>query len=85
MIRPYDYDPATNAHDDFKFVAGKMLAVDNIVFATPVYWYSMSECMKAFFDRLTDLLSFHKIIGKGLKGIHVPYCFRFGSRVTARV
>lgn len=33
-----------------------MLASEHIVFATPVYWYSMSGTMKGFFDRLTDLL-----------------------------
>ena len=33
-----------------------MLTSEHIVFATPVYWYSMSGTMKGFLDRLTDLL-----------------------------
>lgn len=44
-----------------------MLDADNIIFATPVYWYAMSGRLKTFFDRLTDLLYTHKSIGKGLK------------------
>ncbi len=67
-IHPYQYDAAANLADDFQSVALKMLAADNIIFATPVYWYAMSGTLKVFFDRLTDLLSIHKVIGKGLKG-----------------
>jgi len=40
---------------------------ENIVFATPVYWYSMSGLMKVFFDRLTDLVTVKKITGRELK------------------
>lgn len=39
-----------------------------IVFATPVYWYSMSGHMKVFFDRLTDLVTIQKKAGRQLKG-----------------
>ena len=55
-IRPFDYeDPAPE--DDFAGVVDLMLAHRSFVFATPVYWYSMSAVMKTFFDRLSDLLS----------------------------
>jgi multimeric flavodoxin WrbA len=64
-IAPYSY---SNAEDDFLLVAHKMEAADNIVFATPVYWYAMSAPLKIFFDRLTDLLTTYKTIGKSLKG-----------------
>ncbi|VAV96544.1 Uncharacterized NAD(P)H oxidoreductase, YdeQ/YrkL/YwrO family, partial [hydrothermal vent metagenome] len=53
-IAPYDYQ---NRHDkdDFLPLAEKIVAAKAIVFASPVYWYSMSAQMKVFFDRLTDL------------------------------
>ena len=41
---------------------------DTIVFATPVYWYSMSGILKVFFDRLTDLLTIEKDLGRALRG-----------------
>ncbi len=71
-IQPYSYEPnyesKYSAADDFLSVAKQMIDADHIVFATPVYWYSMSGTMKIFFDRLTDLLFSHKSIGKALKG-----------------
>jgi multimeric flavodoxin WrbA len=66
-IEPYNYSGPEGA-DDFLLVAQKMEVADRIVFATPVYWYSMSHVLKNFFDRLTDLLSTYKTIGKALKG-----------------
>ena len=41
---------------------------DLIILATPVYWYSMSGIMKTFIDRLTDLITINKQIGRQLKG-----------------
>jgi len=40
---------------------------DLIIFATPVYWYSMSGVMKIFIDRLTDLITIEKQIGNQLR------------------
>lgn len=54
-VEPFDYSRHDD-RDDFRSVIGMMLASEHVVFATPVYWYSMSGMMKAFFDRLTDLL-----------------------------
>ncbi|GAA0726366.1 flavodoxin family protein [Sphingomonas japonica] len=54
-IAPFAYG-ATRQPDDFAAVIDAMLASDDIVFATPVYWYAMSGRMKTVFDRLTDLL-----------------------------
>lgn len=54
-IGSFDYSRHDD-RDDFRSVIGLMLASEHIIFATPVYWYSMSGTMKAFFDRLTDLL-----------------------------
>jgi multimeric flavodoxin WrbA len=67
VIQPYQYE-GPSVTDDFLAVAKKMEAADNIIFATPVYWYAMSGVLKAFFDRLSDLLSFHRTIGRALKG-----------------
>jgi multimeric flavodoxin WrbA len=41
---------------------------DMFVFATPVYWYSMSGKMKAFFDRLSDCVRIEKETGRKLRG-----------------
>lgn len=54
-IAPYVYAPA-RLDDDLVPLVDAMLATDDIVFATPVYWYAMGWPMKVFFDRLTDLL-----------------------------
>ncbi len=68
-IAPYDYH-YRQSHDDFIEIAHKMAAAKTIVFASPVYWYSMSAQMKLFFDRLTDLTETHKPLGKSLAGKH---------------
>lgn len=41
---------------------------DTLILATPVYWYSMSGIMKVFFDRITDLLTIEKELGRKLRG-----------------
>jgi multimeric flavodoxin WrbA len=64
----YCYDGVYPSDDDFLEIAKTMQRVENIGFATPVYWYSMSASLKNFFDRLSDLLSTHKSIGRSLKG-----------------
>jgi multimeric flavodoxin WrbA len=64
----HETGPQPGKEDDFLSIAHKMRDSDIIVFATPLYWYSMSSYMKVFFDRLTELLYVHKSIGKALKG-----------------
>ena len=64
----YSYNHNINGADDFTEIAVNMVAADNIIFATPVYWYAMSGVLKVFFDRLSELLSTHKPLGKALKG-----------------
>lgn len=68
QIQPYTYNSTNDLDDDFLAIAMKMQNADHIIFATPVYWYSMSAQLKVFFDRLTDLLYQHKAIGRSLKG-----------------
>lgn len=66
-IDPYTYDSARGG-DDFHTLAQLMEEAGVIVFASPVYWYSMSGSMKILFDRLTDLTDHYKPIGKALAG-----------------
>lgn len=67
-IGHYDYE-YKNKDDDF--IELMMHIIDNyntIIFATPVYWYTMSGILKAFFDRISDLLRTHKDTGRKLRG-----------------
>jgi len=63
----FDYEHR-NQNDDFIPTMEKVLAYDNIIFVTPVYWYSMSGIMKVFFDRISDLLKIRKDLGRQLRG-----------------
>ena len=57
-IGHFEYD-FKNADDDFLPLMEEIISkYDTIVFATPVYWYNMSSILKAFFDRLSDLLHY---------------------------
>lgn len=67
-IGPFDYDFA-NANDDFLPLLEHIISkYDKIIFATPVYWYSMSGILKDFFDRMSDLLHYKKELGRKLRG-----------------
>ncbi|ELR72550.1 NADPH-dependent FMN reductase [Fulvivirga imtechensis AK7] len=66
-ISQYDYEHAYTS-DDFMKVAEEMTGRNKLIFVSPVYWYSMSGLMKAFFDRLTDLLDFKKEMARQLAG-----------------
>ena len=67
-ISAFDYD-FNNRDDDFIPLIKEITEnYDTIIFATPVYWYSMSGIMKNFFDRITDCLKWEKETGRKLKG-----------------
>lgn len=67
-IGHFDYD-FKNANDDFLELMEEIIEkYDTIIFATPVYWYSMSGTLKIFFDRLSDLLHYRKELGRKLRG-----------------
>ena len=72
VIEPFEYQ-LYDDRDDFRSVVDTMLQSQHIVFATPVYWYAMSATLKAFFDRLTDLLHDpnDRISGRTLAGRNV--------------
>jgi len=76
-ITPYDYQNR-NRDDDFMGIAEKMAKSDIIIFATPVYWYTMSAQLKTFFDRFTDLISIRKDLGRRFKG-KICYVLSTGS------
>jgi multimeric flavodoxin WrbA len=67
-ISYYDYHHL-NREDDFLPLMRQILdQYDTFLFATPVYWYAMSGIMKVFFDRITDLLTIEKELGRRLRG-----------------
>ena len=64
----YDYKH-NNRNDDYLTLMKRIIEnYDTLIFATPVYWYSMSGIMKVFFDRITDLLEIEKELGRKLRG-----------------
>jgi multimeric flavodoxin WrbA len=64
----YDYE-SKNRDDDFlPLIKSIIEKYDTLIFATPVYWYSMSGIMKVFFDRFSDLIRIEKEIGRKLRG-----------------
>jgi multimeric flavodoxin WrbA len=66
-ITYYDYEHK-NESDDYLELMKKLIgSYDTFIFATPVYWYSMSGIMKVFFDRITDLLDIEKDLGRKLR------------------
>lgn len=67
-VEIYNYDETYSDKDQFLEIINQIIEVDEIIFATPVYWYSMSSLMKIFFDRLTDLISSQETIGRKLIG-----------------
>lgn len=67
-ISQFDYD-YLNSKDDYIPLMEKITQEnDLIILATPVYWYSMSAIMKIFIDRVSDLISIRKDIGRKLRG-----------------
>ena len=68
FIKPFDYEFENN-HDDFIPLIKEIVSnYEIIIFATPVYWYTMSGTMKIFFDRLSDCLKTEKETGRKLRG-----------------
>lgn len=67
-ISGYHYPHHYSEDDQYDQVVNELLQHELVVFATPVYWYSMSSLMKTFFDRFSDLVTYKKTIGRKLKG-----------------
>jgi multimeric flavodoxin WrbA len=54
-ISPYDYEHR-NRDDDFEPLMKRVLDFDDIIIASPVYWYAVSPPVKIFLDRISDYL-----------------------------
>lgn len=67
-ISPFNYSANYPPADNFYELMGIILDYSHIVFATPVYWYSMSGLMKNLVDRFTDIVTVKKEIGRKLRG-----------------
>ncbi|MEP2058809.1 MAG: NAD(P)H-dependent oxidoreductase [Maribacter litoralis] len=70
-ISEFDYE-FKNRNDDFHPLIEEIVRNYNvIIFATPVYWYSMSGIMKTFVDRISDCLKIEKETGRKLRGLEI--------------
>ena len=67
-IGSFDYENKNKDDDFIPLLKNIVTNYGIIIFATPVYWYTMSGIMKIFLDRITDCLKFEKEIGRKLKG-----------------
>ncbi|WP_404447718.1 flavodoxin family protein [Sutcliffiella horikoshii] len=47
----HDVEGFQNRNDDYNTIIERILQHDTLIFATPIYWYSMSGTMKNFIDR----------------------------------
>ncbi len=63
-ISSFDYQHR-NRNDDFEPLMKRILVHDQIIFATPIYWYAVSPAMKVFLDRLSDLLDLPDLLAEG--------------------
>ena len=52
QLAPFDYSQQYPP-DGFLDLVRRMVEAPVVVFASPVYWYSVSAVMKAFIDRLS--------------------------------
>jgi len=64
----YDYEHKNRGDDFLGLIKDLIEKYDTYIFATPVYWYAMSGIMKVFIDRLSDLLTIEKEMGRRLRG-----------------
>lgn len=70
-ISEYDYENKNISDDFIPLISEIVEKYDQIIFATPVYWYSTSTKLKIFIDRLTDIITVRKDIGRKLRGKQV--------------
>ncbi|WP_235819752.1 flavodoxin family protein [Flavobacterium davisii] len=63
----YDYENKNKTDDFLPLMKQIIKKYDTLLFATPIYWYSMSGIMKVFFDRFSDLIRIEKDLGRQLR------------------
>ena len=68
-ISPYDYKHR-NRGDDFEPLMKRVLGFQQVIIASPVYWYSVSPPVKIFLDRISDYLDLPDLLedGRRLRG-----------------
>jgi len=68
-ISAYDYEHR-NRSDDFESLMDHVLGFEQIILASPVYWYAVSPPMKTLIDRISDLLDLPDLLehGRRLRG-----------------
>lgn len=78
-IGPFDYEFKNKKDDFIPLLEDIINKYDTIVFATPVYWYSMSGILKDFFDRMSDLLHYKKELGRKMRGKNMAMISNSGA------
>ncbi len=63
-ISAFDYEHR-NRNDDFEPLMDYVLGFEQIIFASPVYWYAVAPPMKIFIDRISDLLDLPDLLERG--------------------
>ena len=63
-LSAFDYDHR-NREDDFEPLMQRVLAHQQIIFASPIYWYAVSPAMKTFLDRISDFLDLPDLLPEG--------------------
>jgi multimeric flavodoxin WrbA len=63
-IAPYDYEHR-NRGDDFEPLMNELLRHEQLIFASPVYWYAVAPAMKVFLDRISDYLDLAVLLEQG--------------------
>ncbi|MFN5589798.1 MAG: flavodoxin family protein [Holosporales bacterium] len=76
----FDYEHH-NKQDDFIPLIESILPYETIVLATPVYWYTMSAIMKIFIDRISDLITIRKDLGRKLSGKNLFVIASYGTSI----
>src|SRR5687768_693865 len=71
IIKKFDYEFNNREDDLLPLIRHIVESYQIIVFATPVYWYSMSGTMKIFFGRLSYCLKIEKETGRKLRGMEM--------------
>ena len=63
-ISAFDYEHR-NRSDDFESLMDHLLGFEQIIFASPVYWFAVAPPMKIFIDRISDLLDLPDLLEQG--------------------
>lgn len=52
----HQHETILDYNDDYQEVIDKVLQSDEVIFASPVYWYSVSATLKSFIDHWSETL-----------------------------